>query len=160
MTPDDTPPPPPAPLPVAPVSVQWVRHLNGEIFHCGTAYEVDVPADAIRASGAPSTHYVANGIVVAYTDAQAAAKAARPSPNHDWSNATFSWTDRRAAAQITADQAAAARFQRDRLLSASDFSQLPDSPGDKPTWAKYRQALRDVPNQAGFPQTIIWPTSP
>jgi hypothetical protein len=27
-------------------------------------------------------------------------------------------------------------------------------------WATYRQALRDVPSQAGFPKTIVWPTKP
>jgi hypothetical protein len=27
-------------------------------------------------------------------------------------------------------------------------------------WKIYRQALRDVPNQDGFPQNVIWPTKP
>lgn len=28
------------------------------------------------------------------------------------------------------------------------------------TWATYRQALLDVPQQAGFPTTVVWPTKP
>ena len=37
------------------------------------------------------------------------------------------------------------RHQRDRLLAESDWTQLPDAPCDKQTWADYRQALRDFP---------------
>jgi len=31
---------------------------------------------------------------------------------------------------------------------------------DQAAWATYRQALRDVPQQAGFPSDINWPTTP
>lgn len=58
------------------------------------------------------------------------------------------------------DAALEARFERDDLLKDSDFTQLPDSPVDSSVWATYRQALRDVPDQDGFPDTIIWPTKP
>lgn len=37
------------------------------------------------------------------------------------------------------------RYQRDRLLSASDWAMMPDAPTDKEAWAQYRQALRDFP---------------
>lgn len=30
----------------------------------------------------------------------------------------------------------------------------------KAVWSKYRQDLLDVPNQPGFPKTIVWPTRP
>jgi hypothetical protein len=30
----------------------------------------------------------------------------------------------------------------------------------KVAWATYRQALRDVPSQAGFPWEVQWPTQP
>jgi len=62
-----------------------------------------------------------------------------------------------------ADLAAAARVQRDRLLAACDWTQVPDSPLDaaaKAEWASYRQALRDVPEQPGFPSTVTWPEPP
>jgi hypothetical protein len=49
------------------------------------------------------------------------------------------------------------RHQRDELLLNSDWSQLPDSPVDKAAWATYRQALRDVTLQPGFPYDISWP---
>jgi hypothetical protein len=53
--------------------------------------------------------------------------------------------------------AAAIRAKRDRLLRASDWTQVADAPVDQEAWALYRQALRDVPEQAGFPGTVEWP---
>ena len=52
------------------------------------------------------------------------------------------------------------RAERDGLLMTSDWTQVDDSPVDKSAWATYRQLLRDVPSQAGFPNTITWPTKP
>lgn len=52
------------------------------------------------------------------------------------------------------------RAQRDRLLIECDWTQLSDSPIDPLPWRTYRQELRDVPQQAGFPWNVIWPTSP
>ena len=52
------------------------------------------------------------------------------------------------------------RATRDRLLRDSDWTQVPDAPVDQQTWAEYRQALRDVPEQEGFPTDINWPTKP
>jgi len=53
-----------------------------------------------------------------------------------------------------------ARTQRDALLSQSDWTQVPDAPVDQAAWAAYRQALRDLPQQAGFPTEITWPQEP
>lgn len=53
-----------------------------------------------------------------------------------------------------------ARKERNRLLAASDWTQIADAPVDHAAWAVYRQALRDVPEQAGFPENVIWPTKP
>jgi hypothetical protein len=52
------------------------------------------------------------------------------------------------------------RTLRNDLLDASDWTQINDSTADKAAWATYRQALRDIPTQNGFPFTIEWPTSP
>lgn len=61
----------------------------------------------------------------------------------------------------TAPAAEAAREQRARLLLASDWTQLPDVPlTTKTLWAAYRQALRDVTAQPGFPTEVTWPTPP
>jgi hypothetical protein len=52
------------------------------------------------------------------------------------------------------------RYMRNQLLAQCDWTQLADAPVDKQVWSAYRQALRDVPNQAGFPAKIDWPKSP
>ena len=53
------------------------------------------------------------------------------------------------------------KIQRNKLLALSDWTQLPDVPqATKDLWAPYRQALRDIPNQEGFPHEIEWPKSP
>ena len=63
-------------------------------------------------------------------------------------------------AQKDATQAESVRSQRTQLLKDSDWTQLPDAPVDRAAWAAYRQALRDIPSQAGFPWDIQWPVEP
>jgi hypothetical protein len=63
-------------------------------------------------------------------------------------------------AEIEARLASEARAIRNRLLTASDWTQVADAPVDQAAWAAYRQALRDVPSQPGFPATIDWPVAP
>lgn len=63
-------------------------------------------------------------------------------------------------ASDTTAQAGTMRAQRNALLSASDWTQVADSPVDKNAWAVYRQALRDISKQAGFPWSVEWPTQP
>ena len=60
-------------------------------------------------------------------------------------------------AQRTADLAQNVRATRDTLLMQSDWTQLPDSPADKPRWAAYRASLREVTDQPGFPTNVVWP---
>lgn len=52
------------------------------------------------------------------------------------------------------------RAKRNALLSESDWTQLADAPVDRAAWASYRQALRDIPSQAGFPLDVVWPEKP
>ncbi len=59
-----------------------------------------------------------------------------------------------------AEQAKSAREDRTKRLAASDWTQITDSTADKTAWATYRQALRDITGQAGFPWTMTWPESP
>ena len=58
-------------------------------------------------------------------------------------------------AAVTAAKAANVRAQRDRLLAASDWTQLADAPVDKAPWAAYRQELRDLPQAEGFPDVAM-----
>lgn len=52
-------------------------------------------------------------------------------------------------------------LQRATLLQGSDWTQLADiQESVRLAWQPYRQALRDVPAQPGFPLNVIWPTPP
>ena len=54
-----------------------------------------------------------------------------------------------------------AREQRNRLLAGCDWTQLTDyAKADKADWTVYRQALRDITKQTGFPETVEWPVAP
>ena len=53
------------------------------------------------------------------------------------------------------------RFRRNELLQQSDWTQLPDVPqATKDLWATYRQSLRDITTQSGFPTDVVWPSQP
>lgn len=53
-----------------------------------------------------------------------------------------------------------ARRERNERLKACDWTQIEDCTVDKAAWKAYRQALRDIPQQADFPDNIAWPESP
>ncbi len=59
-----------------------------------------------------------------------------------------------------AEQAKSVREQRNQKLKDSDWTQVADAPVDQAAWATYRQALRDIPSQQGFPWDVQWPTQP
>jgi hypothetical protein len=59
-----------------------------------------------------------------------------------------------------AEQAKAIRADRNKRISDCDWTQVEDSPVDKAAWATYRQSLRDIPQQAGFPWEVQWPDMP
>ena len=50
--------------------------------------------------------------------------------------------------------------KRNKLLSQSDYTQMPDWPGDKTAWAEYRQALRDITTTFSDPNEVVWPKAP
>lgn len=52
------------------------------------------------------------------------------------------------------------RQKRNKLLSQSDYTQMPDWPGDKTSWSEYRQALRDIPQNFVDPNEVVWPKAP
>lgn len=57
----------------------------------------------------------------------------------------------------------AVRNERNLRLTFTDWAQLPDAPltaEQKAAYAVYRQALRDVPEQSGFPDSVVWPKNP
>jgi hypothetical protein len=95
------------------------------------------------------------------TDTQVMEEGAPVFADDRW-NQTFTVRDMTAEELASRDEAKAAeiRMLRNAQLAASDWTQVTDAPVDKAAWATYRQALRDVTNQAGFPWTVDFPTIP
>ena len=62
--------------------------------------------------------------------------------------------------QVEDNAAASVRATRNEKLAATDWTQLADQSSIAATWATYRQELRDLPAQSGFPFTVAWPTEP
>ena len=79
-----------------------------------------------------------------------------PSAHHIFDYTTKQWIDPR----TEQTQWPVVRSQRNALLSASDWTQLPDIPAStRAAWAPYRQALRDITEQAD-PFGVAWPVAP
>jgi len=62
-------------------------------------------------------------------------------------------------ARLDADAADSVRAERETKLKESDWMALSDVTMTA-EWSTYRQALRDIPEQTGFPHTVTWPTEP
>ena len=80
---------------------------------------------------------------------------------------SIDWTQMKTAEQLETERleqaSESARNQRDRLLTDSDWVTIraTDTGDPVPTeWHTYRQALRDIPEQTGFPEEIDWPQEP
>lgn len=87
--------------------------------------------------------------------AMVAVPSPKPAAFYRFDRATLSWIGDSDAAS------AFVRTKRDALLAASDWTQMPDVPADTQTlWQPYRQSLRDVTAQDGFPFNVEWPTPP
>ena len=96
--------------------------------------------------GSDETHYVENGQIVEMP--------AKPSIYHVFDLYSKKWIDPR----TPETQWPIVRYERDKRLASTDWTQLPDVPiSTKEAWAVYRQALRDITLQAD-PFNIVWPT--
>jgi len=92
------------------------------------------------------THHIINGVRVDLT-----------------SEEILEFENARIAHEANADtrKAAKVRAERNTRLAASDWTQAADMPQSiKDSYAPYRQALRDLPTQSGFPNQVVWPESP
>ena len=88
---------------------------------------------------------VINGVRVALTEIEIAARQAEEA-------LIASKEPERLSSQI--------RQERNTLLSECDWTQISDAPVNQAAWQTYRQALRDVTSQEGFPYDVTWPTKP
>ena len=115
--------------------------LEGPQATGGTVYQYSQAAGVEQIDGKWYTKYVLGPI---FTDGETTA------------------AEQEAAYKATkdAEQAKSVRQSRSDRLADCDWTQVADSPVDKAVWATYRQALRDITTQDGFPWTVTWPDAP
>ncbi len=110
----------------------------------GEAWILDVEVGCVDGD----SHYVSAGYVTPFPE--------KPMPGAEW--ASWDWS----AEAWAVDSARAAddvRAARDALLAGSDWTQGRDIPeAVAARWQPYRQALRDITTQPGFPLDVTWPT--
>ena len=110
-------------------------------------YEVSVRSGIEEVNGQWFTKYVVGPTFTDTTDEDG--------------NVTTAAQNEAAYRQRIDDEAAKrVREQRNNLLSNNDWTQLVDAPINASLWATYRQALRDITSQPGFPHNVTWPTAP
>ena len=138
-----------------------VRFLNGKPVCCG---DVSLPNDTVRASA----ESVGNVCMESDTEPEFYTRWVH-TPADSPDNVAPKDTDVGGIAIYLTDVeydtvlAASARQKRDRLIAVTDYLVTPDYPISDDRLAKvkiYRQALRDIPEQSGFPRTITWPKKP
>ena len=124
---------------------------TGRIINSGTTDNLDGMVSGTTDVLSGEEHYdgyVMNGAHFEYPP--------QPSPHHAFNYTTKQWEDPR----TTETEWAVVRSKRARLLLSCDWTQLPDVPPTTQTaWASYRQALRDITQQAD-PFNIVWPAAP
>ena len=73
------------------------------------------------------------------------------------------WVDTRTDQQKYDEASQPIIQKKNQLLSVSDWTQIPGNPltaEQQAAWATYRQELRDITAQSGYPFNVIWPTPP
>jgi hypothetical protein len=84
-------------------------------------------------------------------------KSEKPDWFYDYDYQTHSWVVNETKLILQIMQ------QRNSLLIGSDWTQIPNGPLTIETqeqWAVYRQQLRDITSQSGYPFNVVWPTQP
>lgn len=122
--------------------------LEGPQATGGTVYQYSMRSGVQEIEGKWYTNYVLGPI---FTDREAT--ETEPAKTAAEQEAEY-------IAMKDAEQATNVRRTRTEKLKDSDWTQIADSTADKQAWATYRQALRDISAQSGFPWTITWPDAP
>ena len=114
----------------------------------GTVYQYSQPAGVEQIDGKWYTKHILGPV---FTD--------RPATDTEPAQ-TAAQQEAAYKAAKDAEQAKAVRTQRGEKLKDCDWTQVADAPVDQAAWAAYRQALRDITAQDGFPWTVTWPDAP
>lgn len=140
---------------------------SGEIIKSGICSDNDFQIQTfenesiIEGIGDMFSNYVLNETLHEYTNEQKLIKSYKPSYDCKWSNQTFEWIDIRTDEQKFIEAETLVKLKRNELLVESDWTQLSDVPlSNKNEWASYRQQLRDITMQSGYPFDVVFPKPP
>ena len=143
--------------------------ISGEIFSTGFCAEKDFNLQKIDGKeileGCANSQeaYIKNNKIVYYTEQQKQNKLNGNVFFAVWSNETFEWIDQRQQTQKYNDNVIQVDVKRKKLLDETDWrviKALESQTNLQQNWIDYRQALRDITTQSGYPDNVIWPTPP
>jgi hypothetical protein len=137
--------------------------VNGSCQNDNFDYQKQDGLELLEGKGTSLTHYVENGIIIEYS-LEIKNKKSKLQPFYlKWSNEIFDWIDTRNNEEKYNLAAGSAQVTRNDLLYKTDWTQIannPLTPELQQQWAIYRQQLRDITGQSGYPFNIVWPTPP
>jgi hypothetical protein len=111
--------------------------------------QLDAGEAFIFGSADDEKQYISAGLIVN--------KSEKPDWFYDYNYQTHSWVANENKLTILILQ------QRNNLLINSDWTQIPNGPltlERQEQWSVYRQQLRDITLQSGYPFNVVWPTQP
>jgi hypothetical protein len=128
---------------------------TGEIYSSGSVPDVSIQKvpegfALILQQSNPFTDYIVNGEVISLP------------PKPETGAYVFDYSQQKWV-EDTQEQESDVLAKRNSLLQQSDWTQIPNNPltpEQQEAWAIYRQELRDVTSQSGYPFNVIWPTPP
>ena len=142
------------------------KTATGEILRTGSCADSDFELQVqegetvIEGTANDIIQYVLNGEITDYTGEELAAKTDL-AYGCKWQMPEKIVVQDLTDAEITAYLATQARAKRDRLLNESIIWSDTSYTGDVlASWLAYREVLKNIPSQAGFPGSIVWPTKP
>jgi hypothetical protein len=107
-----------------------------------------------------NTQYVVNNEIISLSSTEIAEKTTYKY-GYVWDRVSRVLVKSSTDEEIAAHLSEQARIKRDRLLLNCDWTQTSDqNESTKLLWQPYRQALRDITEQQGFPNIINWPVKP
>jgi len=116
-----------------------------------TSYPADVPEELLNGSG------------VFAVDVSSIPEFDQLTQELTWTvvqSSSTRWTKQWVAKNLSAGEAGRrVRSYREHLLSETDWTALSDVSMSE-EMRSYRQALRDIPDQEGFPHSVVWPVTP
>lgn len=141
---------------------------NGNITrhgHCN-GQELEAQGETVVYSDEPlGGTYLKDGNPIKYTAKQIETLSQLPALPSYWSNESMSWVAMLPQSELIAIAESSVRSRRNAVLRDTDWTDTisaKDRLGEESyrAWQAYRQALRDITEQPGYPLDVVWPTPP